>query len=93
MCYVYHVLRIGPFFMNFAYVYSLCHKEGHATAARTGLWAPPFDRSGPLRHVYNWWIGKRRRRTHARARTPEEKNPAVALLTGPAAPWQACTTA
>jgi hypothetical protein len=23
----YHILRIGPYFMNFAYVYTLCHKE------------------------------------------------------------------
>ena len=30
-------IRIGPYFMNFAYVYTLCHKEGHATAARTGV--------------------------------------------------------
>lgn len=29
LCYAYHVVRIGPYFMNFAYVYTLCHKEGH----------------------------------------------------------------
>ena len=43
--------------MNFAYVYSLCHKEGHATAARTGLWVPPFDKRGPMRLFFNWWVG------------------------------------
>ena len=57
LCYAYHVLRIGPFFMNFAYVYSVCHKEGHASAARTGLFKAPFDRSGPFRYIFNWWIG------------------------------------
>jgi hypothetical protein len=57
ICYVYHVLRIGPFFMNFAYVYSLCHKEGHATSARSGLFAPPFDKKGPFRLFFNWWVG------------------------------------
>jgi hypothetical protein len=57
VCYAYHVLRIGPFFMNFAYVYAVCHKEGHAVAARTGLFAAPFDKTGPFRHIFNWWVG------------------------------------
>uniref|UniRef100_A0A7S2J590 Fatty acid desaturase domain-containing protein n=1 Tax=Haptolina brevifila TaxID=156173 RepID=A0A7S2J590_9EUKA len=57
LCYAYHVIRIGPFFMNFAYVYSVCHKEGHAQAAKTGLFAPPLDKSGPLRYIFNWWVG------------------------------------
>jgi hypothetical protein len=57
ICFIYHVLRIGPFFMNFAYVYTLCHKEGHASVANTGLFAKPFDKKGPFRFVYNWWIG------------------------------------
>lgn len=57
LCYAYHVLRIGPFFMNFAYVYSVCHKEGHAAAARTGLFRKPHDKRGPLRHIFNWWVG------------------------------------
>ena len=30
MAWAYNVLRIGPYFMNFAYVYTLCHKEGHS---------------------------------------------------------------
>jgi len=49
----YHVLRIGPYFMNFAYVYTLCHKEGHS---KLGLYAKGYN-TGPLRHVFNWWIG------------------------------------
>ena len=36
---------------------TLCHKEGHALAARGGLFAAPYDRRGPLRYVYNWWVG------------------------------------
>ena len=57
LAYCYHVIRIGPFFMNFAYVYSVCHKEGHAAAARNGLFRPPFDKTGPFRYIFNWWIG------------------------------------
>jgi hypothetical protein len=49
----YHLLRIGPYFMNFAYVYTLCHKEGHA---RAGLFRPGYNES-LLRYVFNWWIG------------------------------------
>ena len=57
LCWLYHVIRMGPMFMNFAYVYSLCHKEGHAAAAGHGLWRPPFDRHGPFRYLFNWWVG------------------------------------
>jgi hypothetical protein len=57
LCYVYHVIRLGPMFMNFAYVYAVCHKEGHAAAARNGLFAKPFDKRGPFRFVFNWWVG------------------------------------
>ena len=57
MCFAFHVLRMGPFFMNFAYVYATCHKEGHAIAAKAGLWRAPLDKAGPLRHIFNWWIG------------------------------------
>jgi hypothetical protein len=52
--FVYHVVRIGPFFMNFAYVYTLCHKEGHTYA---GLYEKKYNKSILLRHVFNWWIG------------------------------------
>lgn len=57
ICFIYHVIRVGPYVMSFAYVYTLCHKEGHATAAKTGLFAKPFDHQGSLRHIFNWWVG------------------------------------
>jgi len=57
LCYIYHVIRLGPMFMNFAYVYAVCHKEGHAAAARNGLFRPPLDRRGPFRFIFNWWVG------------------------------------
>merc|ERR1719421_702544 len=50
---VYHVIRIGPYFMNFAYVYTLCHKEGHS---RRGLWKGNYNNL-VLRNFFNWWIG------------------------------------
>jgi len=53
MAYAYHLIRIGPYFMNFAYVYTLCHKEGHV--GKLGLFSPPA--SYFFRHVFNWWIG------------------------------------
>lgn len=49
----YHVLRIGPYFMNFAYAYTLCHKEGHF---RTGFFTGRLNKS-VLRYVFNWWVG------------------------------------
>jgi len=49
--FLYHVFRIGPYFMNFAYVYTLCHKEGHAFK---GLWKNEY---AVMNNVYNWWIG------------------------------------
>jgi len=54
LVFAYHLLRIGPFFMNFAYVYTLCHKEGHS---RAGLYAKKYNQSFFLRNVFNWWIG------------------------------------
>lgn len=54
LVYVYHVVRIGPFFMNFAYVYTLCHKEGHTFS---GLYAKKYNEYTILRNVFNWWIG------------------------------------
>lgn len=53
LCFAYHVFRIGPYFMNFAYYYTLCHKEGHA---RQGFYTEPFNSFPMLRHVFNWWI-------------------------------------
>ena len=57
LCLAYHQFRIGPFVMNFGYVYALSHREGHAIAAHTGMWKPPYDKRGPLRYVFNYWIG------------------------------------
>ena len=57
LCLAYHQFRIGPFVMNFGYVYALSHREGHAIAANTGMWKPPLDKRGPLRYVFNYWIG------------------------------------
>jgi len=52
ICMAYHILRLGPYFMSFAYVYTLCHKEGHS---RLGLFARPI--SPVMKFVFNWWIG------------------------------------
>lgn len=52
LAFLYNVLRIGPYFMNFAYVYTLCHKEGHS---RVGLWADPVNPA--MRYLFNWWAG------------------------------------
>ena len=52
LAFVYNVVRIGPHFMNFAYVYTLCHKEGHS---RVGMWRAPY--STLLGNVFNYYIG------------------------------------
>jgi len=51
-CVAYHLFRLGPYFMNFAYCYTLCHKEGHS---RLGLWKEPYN--GLMRYWFNWWVG------------------------------------
>eukprot|EP00756_Hemistasia_phaeocysticola_P014463 Hpha_TRINITY_DN15338_c0_g8::TRINITY_DN15338_c0_g8_i1::g.89038::m.89038 len=51
-CFMYHVFRLGPYFMNFAYCYALCHKEGHS---QLGLFKGIFRK--PMGVVFNWWIG------------------------------------
>jgi len=57
LCLLYNQFRIGPFVMNFGWVYALSHREGHAIAAFTGMWRQPFDKVGPMRYVFNYWIG------------------------------------
>ena len=57
LCLAYHQFRLGPFVMNFGWVYALSHREGHAIAAHTGMWRAPYDKSGPLRYVFNYWVG------------------------------------
>lgn len=53
LAFLYHLVRIGPFFTNFAYAYTLCHKEGHTS--RIGFFNSPYNYC--LSHVWNWWIG------------------------------------
>lgn len=53
LAFVYHLIRVGPFVSNFAYTYTLCHKEGHSS--RIGMFAKPY--SYVLKNVWNWWIG------------------------------------
>ena len=53
LCWAYHVFRIGPYFMNFAYCYTLCHKEGHSLR---GLYSKPYN-NAVLRNIFNWWVG------------------------------------
>jgi len=48
----YNVFRLGPYFMNFAYTYTLCHKEGHS---RSGLFKGPM--APLLGNFFNWWCG------------------------------------
>jgi len=52
MVFLYHMYRLGPYFMNFAYVYTLCHKEGHS---RNGMFKGVWN--GMLKNAFNWWIG------------------------------------
>lgn len=51
LCFSYHLFRIGPYFMNFAYYYTLCHKEGHT---RQGFYTEPFNSFPMLRYAFNW---------------------------------------
>jgi len=51
--YVYHLLRIGPYFQSFAYAYTLCHKEGHAK--KVGMFKSEYQ--AYLGSAWNWWIG------------------------------------
>jgi hypothetical protein len=37
---IYHTIRLGPFVQNFAYAYTMCHKEGHAYS---GLWKQEYS--------------------------------------------------
>lgn len=52
LAFVYNLIRIGPYFMNFAYIYTSCHKEGHSPV---GLFKPRYNFL--LRNIFNWWIG------------------------------------
>lgn len=53
LCYAYHILRVGPYYQNFAYAYTLCHKEGHVKGV--GMFKKEYQ--WMLGGVWNWWIG------------------------------------
>lgn len=53
MAYAYHVIRVGPYFQNFAYSYTLCHKEGHTK--QVGMFKREYQRW--FGNIWNWWIG------------------------------------
>eukprot|EP00040_Diaphanoeca_grandis_P027618 m.157462 g.157462 ORF g.157462 m.157462 type:complete len:511 (-) comp31057_c0_seq1:184-1716(-) len=54
LCYVYHILRMGPFFKNFAHASTLIHKEGHVNKGGKGFFKGPF--AFVLNHVCEWEI-------------------------------------
>eukprot|EP00928_Gymnodinium_smaydae_P047859 TRINITY_DN31973_c0_g1_i1.p2 TRINITY_DN31973_c0_g1~~TRINITY_DN31973_c0_g1_i1.p2 ORF type:complete len:506 (-),score=104.60 TRINITY_DN31973_c0_g1_i1:149-1666(-) len=49
---VYNLVRIGPMYKHFMYVYVMCHKEGHSIV---GLFAQPYHMG--LQRVFNLWVG------------------------------------
>ena len=51
---IYNVVRIGPMYRNFMYVYVLCHKEAHSYGK---LFAMPYRKYLGLQYVYNYFIG------------------------------------
>jgi hypothetical protein len=50
---LYNVLRIGPMYVHFAHVYTLCHKEYHTYA---GVFNNTVNSLGGC-WVFNWWTG------------------------------------
>jgi hypothetical protein len=52
LCFAYHVFRIGPYFMGFAYYYTMCHKEGHS---QRGVFAKEYHNL-VSKNIFNWWI-------------------------------------
>eukprot|EP00535_Pseudo-nitzschia_heimii_P007547 CAMPEP_0197187262 /NCGR_PEP_ID=MMETSP1423-20130617/15565_1 /TAXON_ID=476441 /ORGANISM="Pseudo-nitzschia heimii, Strain UNC1101" /LENGTH=530 /DNA_ID=CAMNT_0042638803 /DNA_START=37 /DNA_END=1629 /DNA_ORIENTATION=- len=51
---VYNIVRIGPMYCNFMYVYVLCHKEAHSNGK---LFALPYRDYAGLKYIYNYFIG------------------------------------
>jgi len=51
---LYNIVRIGPMYRHFMYVYVLCHKEAHSYGK---LFAEPYRTYTPLGWVYNYFIG------------------------------------
>ncbi len=52
----YNIIRIGPMYMNFMFVYVMCHKEGHNAG---NLFAKRFNGHAPLglKYIFNHWAG------------------------------------
>lgn len=51
---IYNVIRIGPMYRNFMWVYVLCHKEAHSYGK---LFDMPYRKYMGLQFVYNYFIG------------------------------------
>jgi len=51
---IYNIIRIGPMYRHFMYVYVLCHKEAHSYG---NLFSEPHNTMFGLRYIYNYYIG------------------------------------
>jgi len=51
---IYNIIRIGPQYRHFMFVYVLCHKEAHSYGK---LFKEPYNTSLGLKYVYNYFIG------------------------------------
>jgi len=51
---LYNIIRIGPQYRHFMFVYVLCHKEAHSYGK---LFAEPYNTTLGLKYVYNYFIG------------------------------------
>lgn len=51
---LYNMIRIGPMYRHFMYVYVLCHKEAHSYGK---LFSEPHNTSLGLKYIYNYFIG------------------------------------
>ena len=47
---VFNLLRIGPQYANFMWVYVMCHKEAHSSGSL-------FSKNLPLTGIFNHWVG------------------------------------
>lgn len=51
---IYNIVRIGPMYRHFMFVYVLCHKEAHSYGK---LFAEPLNSTLQLSKIYNYFIG------------------------------------
>jgi hypothetical protein len=51
---IYNIIRIGPMYRHFMFVYVLCHKEAHSYGR---LFSEPHNTWLGLRFIYNYYIG------------------------------------